>query len=283
MGGNDPTLEGLPTELANNVSAYLSRADLLSLRLVSPRWASIAVIRLAPLLKDQMRNLEVLITKEGLQILRGLTQIPEFRCEIETVSLIGYAQDMLSHAMLSSSKPGSPKHRTMQTLLSEQYTFVESDELIELFSGCFHNFQRGDKLLSIYTGARVNKDTYLQICGLGHLQRSLGWNWVDRKYIKGFSAILWPPSVPEASFVPLRVMRDIQMASKLGSRIARLEIALFDDGVCFPMQPADEPWELLGEPWELLGELHELHSKLIPIQDAFGLSPMMGVQDASKL
>jgi hypothetical protein len=78
-------------------------------------------------------------------------------------------------------------------------------------------------------------------------------------------------------------MRDIQMASKLRSRIACLEIALFNDRAWIPIKPVDEGWELPDQPWELLDELRELHSRLIPIHNAFGLSPMMGLQDASNL
>jgi hypothetical protein len=191
MGGNNPTLAGMPLELAHIIGEHLPRNDLLSLPLVSRQCHSIAVTKLAPLLKNRLRHLEVLVMKEGLQILHGFVQNPEFRREIETISFNGYAQDMPSYRMLSSSKLGSPKRKTMWTLLSEQYTFVESDELIELLSRCFQNFQPGDKLSSIDTGVRVNPNTFRQICGLGHLQRSLGWSWVDLElYVKGFSAIL---------------------------------------------------------------------------------------------
>jgi hypothetical protein len=243
MDGNDLTLNGLPTELANTVSAYLSMNDLLSLRLVSRQWARNVVNRLAPLLRDRLRYLNVLVTKEGLQVLRGLTQISEFRREIENLSLVGYAQHMLSDSELRR----------------KQVTFVASDELIEMFFDCFRRFERGDKLLSVSTGAWVDDHIDQQIGGLRPLVRSLGGNQVDLDYIKGFSANSWPPSASEASSIPLRVMRDVQMTSRLQRKIARLEIALFDDGWVPLGQPA-------GEPWQQLGQLRELDSKLIQSQ-----------------
>lgn len=232
MSSNDTSLADLPIEMVHHVCTLLPKNDLLALRLASRYFASATVTELSTVLRERLSALDVLVTKAGLQVLCGLTQIPEFLREIEEISLIGNVQKLLRRQSVLVS----------QQILSEQKVFDESDELVELLSDCFRNLQKGEKLHTIKLGVRMRMGKTQQICGFRALKRRVTWNVID---INVFIDLLWPSLAKEAVFVPLRIMRDIQMKSMRGFRLAHLEIRLSDDDTTND-STFDDSWEALS-------------------------------------
>jgi hypothetical protein len=76
---NDATLDGIPVEVTANVCAFLPKNDLLSLRLRSRYFASVTVTELAEQSRRRLQEVSVVVTEDGLRLLLGLSQIPEFR------------------------------------------------------------------------------------------------------------------------------------------------------------------------------------------------------------
>jgi hypothetical protein len=247
MSTNEATLENLPSEMANHVCTFLSKNDLLSLRLVSRQIAAHTVTALAEDLQHVLYWTNVLVTKAGLQVLLGLTQIPEFLLKIRKIKFVGCVQEMLSHASLRFGEQIPCQITLRHALMSEQKSFEESGELVELLSQCFRNLKDSKVLHRINLGGRIDGEEPEWTCGFRALKRKLNWRGTTLHHLNNNMSFSRPLYTLDAALVLLRVMRDTGMESKLGHKVAHLHIRLTPNISNNWLRSDDSCWATLSD------------------------------------
>lgn len=139
----------LPHELAGSICRFLSVEDLFSLRLVNMYSSKIATTELVkrPEVLSSLESIVVLYTRDGLGVLKGLCQIPEFRKHVKKIAFVIAKVDRLE-----SDSPPTRRPIAASQLLEEQNLFLESVDLRNMVHEILELIKDDHQLSSISVG-----------------------------------------------------------------------------------------------------------------------------------
>ncbi|KAF2277757.1 uncharacterized protein EI97DRAFT_457005 [Westerdykella ornata] len=165
---DEPTsIRELPVELAARVCKLLPRKGLLSFRLVSRFWAAVTTTLLSTALARDLHHLEVLVTEDGLRTLHGFCQIPEFRREIWTLTLLCLRPPVVANGHTQYA----------DSIYNAIATFLHSGKALEILINIFNSLSAETGLTEVIirnTNPDYAKSYFLRRrCGGRTLQASL--------------------------------------------------------------------------------------------------------------
>lgn len=143
------TFTKLPPELACRVCQFLSIEDLFSLRLVEVYTSKIVIRELAKRAEvvSILDSIVVLYTRDGLTILKGLCQIPEFRKHVKKIAFV------IAKINQRGSAPTLACHTAAALRFTEEHNlFFESAELRNIVHEILALIKDDHQLSSISVG-----------------------------------------------------------------------------------------------------------------------------------
>ncbi|KAF2677049.1 hypothetical protein K458DRAFT_466798 [Lentithecium fluviatile CBS 122367] len=218
---NDPTLMGLPLELQHIVCTFLEKADLLSLRLVSRCFATVTVTPLSKRL-DRLQNIPVLITREGLQIFRGICQTPEFLEKMESVRFIGEVERAIG-CLLNPKRFSLSATQMMEAIQFglEQKALVASESVAaELLADALRLLKDAPNIRRVNLGFDTVYYRSGQACGMRAIFRKLGLNATLQASFGAEGNEYVPRDVHHNIPIPLRALK----ASGFDQKVVRIYI-----------------------------------------------------------